>query len=836
VLVKGKAIFVKGNELMRYIFFVLILVFTKAICAQTTLTIEGKTYTNAEDTWYGVSVPRTVPTNLIFKNNSITSVNRYGYMLAAGDEVLGSNNNNLDGATVSGNILIWNGTPALGIIPHGLFTGYNINVKVKYNYLNKVPMAIIRKSNGMTDLSGAVAYNVLKDPGVGVVVKGMNGVRIYNNTFYSSLTSSQTNRALIEIYENPSVTPPGSATGTKIKNNIFYTKNTIRNISVTSVCLAGFESDYNIFYCEAGTPVFSVDGAQKTFAQWQALGFDTHSVVINPAFKDYVNFVPAVRMDYGTDLGTTFKDGLAVTARWGTTDPETAAQNGKWQVGAMVYKEIVTQPVPVPVYSSSVISDATPAKLEMTYNLTLANIVPASSAFAVRVNSSSRSVSSVAISGTKVLLTLASPVVYGDAVTIAYTKPSTNPLQTTSGGQATSFTAMSVTNNVAAAIPVYVSSVITEATPARLEMIYNLTLANVVPASSAFSVRVNSSSRSVGSVAISGPNVLLTLSSPVAYGDVITIAYTKPSASQLQTVAGGQAASLAAQAVVNNRTAPVNQPPSVTISSPTKGVAFIAPATVNIDVTATDPDGSVSKVEFYNGTVKLGERTAAPWSFTWKEVKEGTYSLTAAATDNANSRKTSAAVTIVVEKAAAAVNQLPMVAISSHTDSDTVVAPATITLTALASDSDGSIIKVEYFNGQEKIGESLSHPWTFSFECQEAGTYEITAKASDNLSATSTSAPVKISVILNREYPDLINLYPNPNNGHFTVDMNEISEYDEESTLAIVSLTGKTVYKDVVSPGEATRQIDITNSLSGNYILIITSRDGILTTRKFIKN
>ena len=66
--------------------------------------------------------------------------------------------------------------------------------------------------------------------------------------------------------------------------------------------------------------------------------------------------------------------------------------------------------------------------------------------------------------------------------------------------------------------------------------------------------------------------------------------------------------------------------------------------------------------------------------------------------------------------------------------------------------------------------------------------------------------------------------------------MNAIAEYDEETTLAIISLSGRTIYSDNVSPGELSRQIDITDSLSGNYILIITSRDGILTTRKFIKN
>ena len=142
----------------------------------------------------------------------------------------------------------------------------------------------------------------------------------------------------------------------------------------------------------------------------------------------------------------------------------------------------------------------------------------------------------------KVLLTLASPVVYGDAVTVAYTKPSTNPLQTVAGGQAASITAMNVTNNVAAVIPAYVNSVIENATPARLEMTYNLTLANILPATSAFTVKVNSVTRTVSSVAISGTKVLLTLASPVVYGDAVT-AYTKPSTNPLQTVAGGRISS-----------------------------------------------------------------------------------------------------------------------------------------------------------------------------------------------------------------------------------------------------------------------------------------------------
>jgi hypothetical protein len=87
----------------------------------------------------------------------------------------------------------------------------------------------------------------------------------------------------------------------------------------------------------------------------------------------------------------------------------------------------------------------------MTYDLSLANIVPAASAFNVQVNAIARAVSSVTISDNKVQLTLSSTVKAGDVITLAYTKPATNPLQTSLGGQSASITGKSVTNNLVAA-------------------------------------------------------------------------------------------------------------------------------------------------------------------------------------------------------------------------------------------------------------------------------------------------------------------------------------------------------------------------------------------------
>ena len=53
---------------------------------------------------------------------------------------------------------------------------------------------------------------------------------------------------------------------------------------------------------------------------------------------------------------------------------------------------------------------------------------------------------------------------------------------------------------------------------------------------------------------------------------------------------------------------PVNQPPTATITSPSAGATFTAPATVAIAASAADSDGTVAKVDFFNGTTLLGQR------------------------------------------------------------------------------------------------------------------------------------------------------------------------------------------------------------------------------------
>ena len=109
-----------------------------------------------------------------------------------------------------------------------------------------------------------------------------------------------------------------------------------------------------------------------------------------------------------------------------------------------------------------------------------------------------------------------------------------------------------------------------------------------------------------------------------------------------------------------------NKPPTASLSAPS--TTLTAPATVVLNATATDSDGSVAKVEFFNGATKIGEDTSSPYSFSWASVPAGTYSLTVRATDNQGATTTSSAVSVTV---AAATGPTPPAATFVKTDTMT---------------------------------------------------------------------------------------------------------------------------------------------------------------------
>jgi hypothetical protein len=279
------------------------------------------------------------PILLTFSKNTVAFKFESGLILPFGLDLPDANNNNLDNATITGNLLNYtNNAEQTGT--HGIMAGYSINYNIRHNYLDSCGYGVVIE--GLADqeyTSGAIAYNIFRaNEYYAITMGGMNGVPIYNNTFYSNKPTSS-NEPIISIAENTQVADTQYAHRTKIKNNIFYSVRNQRMIVIEDTASQTLECDYNVYWVAAGDhqPKFYIESTEYTFAQWQALGHDVHSVVVNPGFVDTVNFIPTTKLEYGTDLGDEFDAGLSPISEWvAGSYPDTIVQYGDWQVGAVL--------------------------------------------------------------------------------------------------------------------------------------------------------------------------------------------------------------------------------------------------------------------------------------------------------------------------------------------------------------------------------------------------------------------------------------------------------------------------------------------------------------------
>jgi uncharacterized repeat protein (TIGR02059 family) len=262
----------------------------------------------------------------------------------------------------------------------------------------------------------------------GVAVATWNNINIMNNVIKAGGSSSN-------IGIRYHVT--GATTNLSIKNNIIAGFGTRAiNFANEGGSLSNLQIANNIFYNNSATINLG--------------GITPSSYTSTPNYTSDPLFVSAT--DFHLQSGSpAIGKGVAISGV--TTDYAGNSYKNPPSIGA--YESGSAAAVPVtsvaPVYQSSVVENATPALLVMTYDLSLANIIPATSAFNVQVNAIARTVSSVSISGTNVQLTLSSAVKAGDVLTLTYIKPASNPLQSSSGGQSVSITGKSVTNNLVAA-------------------------------------------------------------------------------------------------------------------------------------------------------------------------------------------------------------------------------------------------------------------------------------------------------------------------------------------------------------------------------------------------
>jgi regulation of enolase protein 1 (concanavalin A-like superfamily) len=91
------------------------------------------------------------------------------------------------------------------------------------------------------------------------------------------------------------------------------------------------------------------------------------------------------------------------------------------------------------------------------------------------------------------------------------------------------------------------------------------------------------------------------------------------------------------------------QSPVVRIANPADGASFVAPASITLDVSATDPDGGIARVDLFRNGTKIVSDAKAPFSFIWTGATPGTHTLTSRAVDFTGLKTTSSPITISVQ-------------------------------------------------------------------------------------------------------------------------------------------------------------------------------------------
>ncbi len=195
---------------------------------------------------------------------------------------------------------------------------------------------------------------------------------------------------------------------------------------------------------------------------------------------------------------------------------------------------------------------------------------------------------------------------------------------------------------------------------------------------------------------------------------------------------------------------PPPPPPPTGNVAPTVSLASAASAintgqTTMLTATASDSDGTIAKVSFHNFGNKMAEMTSPPFTFAFSSNNPGVFAISAIATDDKGATTTSNVVNVTVGGGVIAPGNVPpTIALSSSATN--VVAGTNVTLSAIAADADGTVANVAFFSNGTQIAMDTSPPYSYVYAPSTAGTYQITAAATDNQGARTVSAPTAVTV------------------------------------------------------------------------------------------
>lgn len=178
------------------------------------------------------------------------------------------------------------------------------------------------------------------------------------------------------------------------------------------------------------------------------------------------------------------------------------------------------------------------------------------------------------------------------------------------------------------------------------------------------------------------------------------------------------------------------QPPKVDITSPTNNATLGTNFT--IIATASDRDGTVTNVDFYDGTNILCSVTTSACFYVWNPAPTGQHALAAVARDDVGLFTTSAIISITVT----ADNIAPSVAITNPVNGSMV--STNFTIFATAYDVDGAVTNVDFYTNGVLFYSDTSEPYECVWLSAPCGSNELKAVAWDDKGQTTTSIAVSV--------------------------------------------------------------------------------------------
>jgi len=260
---------------------------------------------------------------------------------------------------------------------------------------------------------------------------------------------------------------------------------------------------------------------------------------------------------------------------------------------------------------------------------------------------------------------------------------------------------------------------------------------------------------------------------------------------------------------------------AVTVNAFPSAPTVVSPVNYVLNATATALTATGTALKWYSVLTGGTELTSTPTPTT---TAIGTKNYYVSQTIN-TCESPRATIAVVVTS-----NIAPSVSISAPANNATYTAPATITLTATATDADGTIANVKFYNGTTLLGTVTTSPYTYLWSSVAAGTYTITAVATDNAGSSTTATA--ITLIVNAT--QTITLNAGWNIISFNVQPSNMAVSSVFNSLGTNLVTVKNA-DGFYDPAQATFQNSLTNIENGKaYLVKIKTATSITVTGNIV--